>query len=304
MNRAVCRCAFLVLAAVVAVGPSRPGPALAEERLDSEAPEAWAMFWAASATSFHGVGTPRSREPWSVDFFLDGALLPELSEEDRTVGFGGTKTEDIDKSPVFVRPGLTIGLPWKLAFSIGYVPPVKLFDVRPHLVALAIERPLVESGPWTVGLRLHSQLGRVRGDFTCPQRVVRFEPGSERNPYGCEAKSNDSAVQRSVGLEVSASHRIARLWDLAPYLSLGANYLNTEFKVHARTFGFDDRTHLGADTFTFALGAGATIPVGERLELGLGLHYVPLWVLRPPRALSRDKDALLQARLEVVWHLR
>jgi hypothetical protein len=301
MKRGVCACVLSLLAAVSGVTTSC---AFAEERLDSEAPEAWAMFWAASATSFHGVGTPHTREPWSVDFFVDGAWLPELSEEDRTVGFGGTKTEDISKAPVFARPGLTIGLPWKLAFSVGYVPPVKLFGVRPHLVALAIERPFLERGPWTLGVRLHSQLGRVRGDFTCPQRVVRFEPGSDGNPYGCESKSNDSAVQRSVGLEVSASHRIERLWDLAPYLSLGANYLNTEFKVHARTFGFDDRTHLGADTVTFSLGAGATIPVADRLELGLGFHYVPLWVVRPPQAQVRDKDALLQARVELVWQLR
>jgi hypothetical protein len=219
------------------------------------------------------------------------------------VGFGGTKEEDLNKSPVFGRPGLTIGLPWKLSLSIAYVPPIKLFGVRADLFSMAIERPLVESGPWALGVRVHGETGSAKGAYTCPPKSLKFEPGSDGNPYGCEEKSKDKAVQRYVGVELAGAYRIERFYDLEPYVTVGANYLTTEFHVHAETFGFSDRTRLAADTWTFSLGAGASIPIGDRIELALGVYYVPLWVTRPPDT-DEERDSLVHARGEITYRLR
>ena len=51
------------------------------------------------------------------------------------------------------------------------------------------------------------------------------------------------------------------------------------------------------------LVAGATIPVGEKIELALGVTYTPLWVTRPP-ATSEERDSLVQARAEITYRLR
>jgi hypothetical protein len=288
-----------LLATTLAMALPAPG-ARAEDRLNSHEPEAWAMFYFATATDFAGLGTPREREPWSVEVFLDLGDIPHLGAEERTVGFSGTKTEDLNKAPIFGRPGITIGLPWKLSVQIGYIPPVKIFGVRPHLLSLAIERPLFEEGPWTIGARVHSQVGNVRGDYTCPGQVLNYPPGSPGNDYGCEHKSNDTAIQRSVGLELSGSYRIEKLRDLAPYLTLGTTYLNDEFHVHALTFGEQDRTKLGADTWVFALGAGATMPLTDTIRAGIGLTYTPLWVTRPPGT-DEELDGILQVRATLSW---
>ncbi len=279
------------------------GTARAAEHVHRESPEAWAMFYFASVTLFCGLGTPKSRRPGELELGLDGATIPHLGRRQRTVGFAGTKEEDLNKAPIFARIRATVGLPWKLSLSLGYVPPVRVFGVRPHLVALALERPLLERGPWTLGARLYGQVGRVKGAFTCPGKSSRFAPGSPQNPFGCEGTSNDRAVQRYVGLELSASRRIARLRGLAPYLSIAGNYLDTRVRVKARTFGFLDRTRLAAGAPTVTFGAGLRLPLSERLDVAIGFAYTPLWVQRPPDT-SDEHEPLVHLRSALSYAFR
>jgi hypothetical protein len=276
--------------------------ASASQHLDSDEPEAWAMFYFTSVTLFSGLGTPRARDPGSIEAALELDSIPHLNEEQRTVGFGGTKEEDLNKSPLFARPRITVGLPWKLSLSLAYIPPIEVFHVRPHLFAMAVERPVYEHGPWTLGLRTYGQVGEVHGAYTCPQHVTHFPPGSPENLYGCEKESDDVAMQRYAGLEASGSFRIDRLYGLTPYLTLGANFLDTNFHVHAQTFGFADRTHLSADTWTFSLGTGVSIPIGDRLRVAVGLFYTPLWVTRPPET-SKQSDSLLNLRTDISFRM-
>ena len=301
-ERFICRVAAALLCCVLPASPAAARSS-GESRLASDAPEAWAMFFYASAASFAGVGTPRQRELWSVEAFLDLGDIPHLGPDERTVGFDGTKQEDLNKAPLYGRPGLTLGLPWDVSFSIGYIPPVKVFGLRANLVSMAIERPLLQHGPWSSGLRVHTQFGQVRGAYTCPGRVLKFEPGSDGNPYGCEQESNDTAIQRTLGFEMSGSYRIDSLYRAEPYLILGANYLNTEFHVHGLEFGEKDRTRLAADTWALSLGGGITIPVGDRVHLGLGVQYVPLYVAQPPDPRS-ESDSMIQVRGEISYRLR
>ena len=289
--------AMLLFSAVPAVAGS------GEDHLATDAPESWAMFFYTSVTSFSGQGAPHTREPWSIDLSLDLGSVPQLNEDQRRVGFSGTRVEDLNKTAIFGRPAVTVGLPWRMALSLGYIPPIKIFGVRTNLFSAAIERPLVERGPWTLGTRLHGEYGHARGAFTCDGNALQSPPGSDGNPDGCETKSNDTAIQRYVGLELAGSYRIDALHGLAPYLTMGANYLNTEFHVHARTFDFDDRTKLESDTWAFSLGAGATFPLDDRIRLALGVFYVPLWVTRPPDT-SEDRSSLVQARAEITYQLR
>jgi hypothetical protein len=290
-------------AALLAVLISNPFPAVAEtERLDSDAPEAWAMFWFTSASIFSGLGTPREREPWSAEIGIELGNIPYLSTTERTVGFDGTKTENLNNSPIFARPVLTVGLPWRTSLSVAYVPPIRVWSVKPHLVALALERPIYEYGPWKIGARLHGQVGKTEGPFTCPGYVLDEEPGSPGNIYGCEEKSDDRAIQNYVGLETSGSWRLDSLGGLTPYLTLGANYLDTEFHTRALTYGFQDRTKQGADTWTFSLGTGVGYPLTEDAWVSIGLFYSPLWVVRPPRT-GEEHEPLFNFRASLSYRL-
>jgi hypothetical protein len=299
------RGAATLIAAVLAVTATlaaAPHARAETDRLASDEPEAWAMFYFTSVTLFSGLGAPRAREPWSAELGLELGNIPTLNETERTVGFSGTKTENLNNSPIFARPILTIGLPWQFALSLAYVPPIRVFSVKPHLFALALERPLVERGPFRVGARLHGGMGKTEGPFTCPGYVLDAEPGSEGNLFGCNEKSDDRAIQNYVGIELGSAWRFDSFGGLEPYLTLGANYLDTEFHVRATTFGEQDRTKEGADTWTFSLGTGIEYPVTESIDVSIGIFYTPLSVKRPPRT-TDESDSLVNFRATVTCQL-
>jgi len=294
--------ASIVAAAIV--GCLLPAMAAAEptEHLSSDEPESWAMLYFTSVTMFSGLGTPRAREPWSVELGLELGHIPHLSTSERTVGFDGTKVENLNNSPFLARPILTIGLPWRMSFSLAYVPPIKLWGVKPNLLAMALERPLIERGPWSAGVRLHGQVGKTKGPFTCPGYAAKYESGSDGNPYGCEGRSDDRVIQNYVGIEVSGSYRFESLWGVTPYLTLGANYLDTEFHTRAVTFGAVDRTKMATNSFRFSLGTGLGYPLTQNTWLSLGMFYVPLTVDRDVPG-GQHHESLINVRASLSYKL-
>ena len=211
------------------------------EHLDADRPEAWAMSYFSSISLLAGLGTPRTRDPWSLEIGFEADWIPQLGKSLKKVGFNGRKEEDLNKAPIFMRPRLIVGLPWKLALTLSYLPPIEVFGVEPNLFAFALERPVYERAPWTIGVRAYGQIGEIRGAFTCPSDVAKFPVGSPQNAFGCEKKSNDIVTQKYGGLEFSGSYRIERLHGLTPYIAVAGNFLDNEFRVRARTFGFADR---------------------------------------------------------------
>jgi len=161
------------------------------EELDWDRPEAWAMKFFNSVSLLTGLGPPTNREPWSFEIGLELDTIPHLDEDQRRVGFGGAKVEDLNRLPVFGRPRLTIGLPAKLSLDVAWVPPVELRGVKSNLFSLALERPVFSTGPWTLGVRVYGQLGTVKGDLTCSEEDASSPPGSPGNIWGCEAPSED-----------------------------------------------------------------------------------------------------------------
>ena len=261
------------------------------------------MFYFTSVTVFSGLGTPKSRELGDVEAGFELDNIPDLNKDQRTVGFDGTKEEDLNKSPIFARARLTVGLPWKVSLVLGYTPPIKIFGVTPHLFAYGFERPIYERGPYTLGARVYGQVGTVEGAFTCPGEAASEPPGSPGNPYGCDGKSNDKATQDYYGLELSGSYRADKLRGLTPWVTIAGNYLDTEFQVKASEFGIRDREHLKSETGTVSFGVGLRYPLTDRIDVSVGMSFTPLWVERPPST-SADQDPLLNARSVVSYRFR
>ncbi|MBS1214344.1 MAG: hypothetical protein H6R26_2961 [Proteobacteria bacterium] len=273
------------------------------EYLDSDRPEAWGMNYYTSITLLSGLSVPRSREFGSVEVGAEVDWVPQLSDDERRIGFNGTKEEDLNKAPIFARPRVTLGLPWQFALTLSYLPPVRIFGVEPNLFAFALERPLYEHDAWTFGMRAYGQIGDAEGAITCPAEAAKFPPGSPQNLYGCEGRSADKAVQRYAGLELSGGYRIEELGGLTPYLAVAGNYLDTEVRVNAVTFGIHDQRRLVSETWTFSFSAGFAYPLADRLTLSLGMFYSPLSVTRPP-ATSSDNEGLANVRALISYQLR
>ena len=298
--------ALLAALAGAAAAPDVPVLAVTED-LDFDRPESWAMKYFANVTLLTGLGAPRQRQVGELEVGVEALWIPHLSAEERTVGFDGTKTEDLNKVPAYLRPRVTVGLPGDVSLTASWVPPVEVEGVEPNLFALAVERPLWRRNAWGLGARLYGQTGEIEGDFTCTDEDLQAPPGEPGNLFGCEARSSDTYDITYYGFELIGSRRFGGpdREDNASQVHFGAaaTFLDLEFQVDALTFGLRDRTLQRTDGWTYSLTAGARWPLGERTHFGGELFYAPLSVERPP-ARDEENDDLLNARVMVGFRVR
>lgn len=267
----------------------------ADEHLDAERPEAWAMNYFAASTLMTAGGQTPALAPGRWQVAVDLGHVPRLSPDQRQVGFNGFKSEDLNRSPVFGRLHGWIGLPGGWVGEIGYTPPVEVEDTRARdLVALGLGHRLVEHGAYTLSLRVFGQHGHVHGDITCPERLAGVED-SERNPYGCRAASRDRVTLNYYGLDLTSSWS-ADEWRW--HATVGAVRAETEVQVDALTFDQHDLSLLQADSVLPVFVVGAQRDVNARWSVGAELLYVPLQVRRQDGA-DRENDPLTSLRLQL-----
>lgn len=301
LARCALRCALVGALLVAAAPAARAQEVFAPvEELAFDRPEAWALNWFASVTLLTRMAPAERREPWSVEAGLELSWVPHLDAEQRTVGFGGRKEEDLNQVPVFARGRLTVGLPAGFAATLGVVPPVEVSGVETEQVALAVDYPFARGERWGAAVRVYGQTGTSRGAFTCTREDAAHGDDFERNPFGCRAPSRDEATLRYAGLELSGSYRAAS--GLTPYLAAAIHHFDNEFQVDALTFDIRDRSLLRVDGSAWSLTAGASWPLAARTRLVGELFYSPLPVTR--RAGRQETDALANARLGLAYRFR
>jgi hypothetical protein len=254
------------------------------QHLNFDRPESWALKYFTSATIMSGLQPPEPdferRGFGAITFGLEAGYLPTLSPEQARVGFGGRKEEDINKSPLFARPSIRIGLPWRLTLVAAGPPPFQLFGVTPRLFAFGVERPILERKQWRLGWRASGQVGSVKGSFTCPQRVLAFPGGTPNNPSACIATSSDVIEMRYAGTEIQFSHRIPKVPRLSVHAAAGVNLVEGIFQVNAQLQGAIDNTRLWTRGTTFTSTAGVSYLLTKRVALTVDAFYSPLWVQR------------------------
>ena len=272
------------------------------QELDFDRPESWAMKYVTSASLATGFGVPRAMKPGSLEIGFEASSLPSLSKAERTVGFNGTKEENINRSPLFGRPRLLVGLPAKLSLDLGWVPPVELDGVKPNLISMGLGRPLYESSRWRLGARLNALFGTVEGDITCSADEAAAGPDPSLNPFRCEAPSNDELTIESYGLEINASLVLAGS-NFEPYAALAVTEMDLEFQLDARWAGLVDRTLQKTDGSTWYATAGFQYTGWGRSRLAFELFYTSLDVVRPPSTTSQN-DSLFNARILYRYKIR
>jgi hypothetical protein len=271
------------------------------EKMSFDRPESWAMKYFASAAIPTGLGTPSAREKGSITIGIEGGHVPSLDEDQRRVGFIGSKVEDLNRTSLFGRLRVMVGLPRNYSLTVGLVPPVELEGVTPEFFALALGRPVLASPAWRLGLRTWGQVGSIKGDLTCPGAIAGLAD-PRLNPDGCLAPSRDRVSQNSVGLELSAAAtNLSDRWE--PHVALAVNYLDLEFQVGARYSIFLDQAVLRSDGFTYSIAAGLGGSLTDGVELVGELFYSPLDVVRDP-TLGAQNDALFNARFLLTHRAR
>lgn len=277
-----------------------PGPVAAQyngnaanpEDLDFQRPEAWAMTYFTSVSLLTGLGVPGAVREGNLVASFEGALVPELSDGQRRVGFNGTKLEDLNKTSVFGRVRFTFGLTDDAEFTVAYVLPVTRNGATPNLVSASVGIPLKRTASWRVGTRVYGQLGTIKGDFTCDVATVAAGNDPDLNPFGCDEVSADRVKQRYLGADIGAA---ALIGSVEPYVTVGVNRMSGEFNVYALTNGSRDDSAFSSSGFTLHGTAGVLFDINERWYVSSEVFYSPLSADRPVEV--SGSDSLLNGRM-------
>jgi len=266
-----------------------------DERLHSDRPEAWAMNRVAAASLLTAFGETPRLEPGQWALAAEAGDVPRLSESRRRVGFDGDKLEDLNKSPVFARLRVQLGLPAGWVAELGYTPSVAINGARPHdLLAASIGRRLFERGAFALSARAFGQHGAIDGDITCPADLANVAD-PQQNPYGCEAASKDRISVNDYGLDLSAGWSAGR-WHW--HATGGVVRTELQAQVDALTFGFRDRSRLVADGVLRYAAVGVRRDLAAHWSVATELLHVPLDVRRAPDASTRS-EPLTSWRLQL-----
>jgi hypothetical protein len=268
----------------------------ADELVASDRPEAWAMNYVGAATLMTAFGAPPALAPGQWSGALDAGSIPSLSEEQQRVGFRGSKQEDLNKSPVFGRARIAIGLPRGWVAEAGWTPPLSVNGIRTRdLIAVALGRKLLATDSFSLSARVFGQHGDAEGDITCPADVAGVaDPGI--NPAGCVAPSRDRIALRHYGADMTAA------WGTAPWhghATFGIVRMEPFVQVDALLIGsIRDRSRLVARDVLPYVAAGGGRDLGDRWRLSFEVLYVPLSVQRDP-AREAGTDPLTSFRAQL-----
>jgi len=270
------------------------------EREAFDSPEGWAMAHTVAASLNLGTGPGQTMEvgQWRVSAELGS--IPHLSREDQRVGFGGFKLEDMNKSPVFGRGRLHVGLPAAITAELSWTPPLKINGGRPeHLFGLALERALWRNGSWQLGARLFAVRGDASGDTTCSRSVATRAPGSAGNPFGCRAPSVDTLRMDHDGLELALSRSLGDgRWQ--PFVAVASTHMKPYVEIKARVFDSLDLSELESSGTVQTLSAGTLFRATPSWQMSLAASWTPLDVRRPAQYNRRSHD-FWSIRLGLAW---
>jgi hypothetical protein len=277
-----------------------------KEHISFDRPEAWGLKYFGSISLLGGLPAPALPEAahfGSVSLGVELDWLPQLNPGQQFIGFNGTAPEDLNKAPIFARPVLRVGLPDKFTAVVAPTPPMELFGVHSRLVALALERPLIERGNWTLGWRGYGQVGSITGAFTCPTGVLPFPPGSPQNLTNCVYQSQDRAILHYAGSEFEFSYRLPHHPKLIPHAAVAGTFMDLAFQTHAPVAAGLDETRLWTRGGTFATSGGITYLFSKRVAFTVDAFYSPLWVTRAAGS-PRTNDGLFNVRALLSYSFR
>jgi hypothetical protein len=246
------------------------------------------------------MGAPERRAPGEVALGFEGASVPQLSDEERRIGFNGTKLEDVNRTSFFGRVRGSVGLGAGLALDLAWTPPIEFDGAKPNLLAASLSRPFSLSQSWRLGLRGYGQVGKIEADITCSADEVAGGNDLDQNPYLCTEPSQDESRQKAIGLELVAGYDSGGRFK--PYAGVAVTYLDLEFRVNA-LYGaglIEDHTVQLTDGTTVAALAGVTFAPSPRWRITGEAFYSWLDIKRPP-ATTASNEGFFNVRFFVSY---
>lgn len=262
--------ALSALTLVAAAGVADAHAQRPVQRKSSGSPEAQVMGYYAAVMHFTPTGFLERGAGWELGWEV--TYLPNLSAEDQKVGFDGRKAENTNFCPVFPRLRGARGFgDW--AAEVGYLPPIRVCAVQPHMISGALTRRFRVWQRWGVAVRASAHYGRLNAAITCGEDAIQ-DPTNNVCFQGQE--SDDRFRPFTLGLDGAVTFSGWQALRLEPYALLGIRREDMLFDVNfTYSTGTRDTTRLGAGLTRAHFAVGAGWRPSRRVHLGLELFYAP-----------------------------
>ncbi|HUJ25100.1 MAG TPA: hypothetical protein VLW85_03720 [Myxococcales bacterium] len=196
---------------------------------------------------------PGAYQPWEASFGLELVTIPKI---DGTTG-GKKQITASDRTPLFPRPRLALGLPAPADFhayvGVAYIPPVAINDVSSHLGAVEAALSWDRGGPLSIGLRAWGVIAESKSPVTDPN-------------------TRDTLDTTDVGADLSAAYRFdLSPLSVTPFGGIGVAHVSGDFTVTS------DQEVLTSRTWDPAFDAGV------RLYSRYNVEATAEWVVYPGR---------------------
>ena len=260
---------------------------LLAEKVAFDSPEGWGMSYMTAASLNLSDKFPETLPLGQFNVSAEISTIPELNEKQQKIGFGGAKSEDLNKSPVFGRGKITTGFYWDSLIEFSWTPPLEINGAKPEQMwGLAIAKQIYINDAFKTALRLYQFNGKATASVTCSEEMVMQPLYSPGNISGCIGTSKDKIDMSHDGIEIlfEAQSSIA----FKPWFSVASTRLTPSVSINAPLEFIQEEAFVETSGRLTTLTLGLNYKLSDNWLLNLGTSYTPIDVQRPEMTGGND----------------
>ena len=260
---------------------------LLAEKVAFDSPEGWGMSYMTAASLNLSDKFPETLPLGQFNLSAEISTIPELNEKQQKIGFGGAKSEDLNKSPVFGRGKITTGFYWNSIVELSWTPPLEIGGAKPdQMWGLAIAKQIYTNNAFNAALRLYQFNGKATAAVTCSEEMVMQPLYSPGNISGCIGTSQDKIDMSHEGVEILLERESSN--GFKPWFSVASTRLTPSVRINAPLEFIQEVAFVETSGRLTTLTFGLNYKLSDNWLLNLGTSYTPIDVQRPEMTGGND----------------
>ena len=260
---------------------------LLAEKVAFDSPEGWGMSYMTAASLNLSDKFPEALSLGKFNLSAEISSIPELNEKQQKIGFGGVKSEDLNKSPVFGRGKIAAGFYWDSIIELSWTPPLKIEGAKPEQMwGIAVAKQIYSNDAFNLAIRLYQFNGQATASVTCSEEMVTEPLYSPGNISGCIGTSKDKIDMSHDGIEILVERE--SLMGFKPWFSLASTRLKPSVQINAPLEFIQEEAFVETSGRLTTLNLGLNYQLSDKWLLNLGTSYTPIDVQRPEMAGGND----------------
>ena len=257
------------------------------QKVDFNSPEGWGMSYMTAASLNLSDKYPEVLPLGQFNISDEISTIPELNDKQQKIGFGGVKSEDLNKSPLFGRGKITAGFYWDSIIELSWTPPLEINGAKPEQMwGIAVAKQIYTNDAFNMGIRLYQFNGKATASVTCSEEMVMEPLYSPGNISGCIGTSKDKIDMSHDGIEILFERESSM--GFKPWFSLASTRLKPSVQINAPLEFIQEEAFVETSGRLTTLNLGLNYKLSENWLLNLGTSYTPIDVRRPEMTGGND----------------